>query len=134
MIHQIKDSSGKNTGRQKIVISAFDLYSKEIGDGNENERVTTYAYEIRISPNNTNMLKNLLCKISNEGNSNLRFILYGTQSLSKEGTMKNIILQHNIFLKNMEIVPIINIKDNDKDKIKNYSNLLFVSQVSIDSQ
>ena len=134
MIHQIKDSSGKNTGRQKIVIPAFDLYSKKIGDGNENERVTTYTYEIGASPNNTNMLKNLLCKISNEGNSNLRFIPYGIQSLSKEGTMKNIILQHNMFLKNMAIVPIINIKDNDNDKIKNYSNLFFVSQVSIDSQ
>ena len=32
--------------------------------------------------------------------------------------MKNIILQHNIFLQNMTIVPIINIKDNDKEHIK----------------
>ena len=40
--------------------------------------------------------------------------------------MKNIILQHNMFLKNMAIVPIINIKDNDKDKIKNYSKLLSI--------
>ena len=65
LIHQIKDSSGKNTGQQKIVIPVFDLYSKEIGDGNGNERVTTCAYEIRTSPNNANMLKNLLYQISN---------------------------------------------------------------------
>ena len=77
MIHQIKDSSGKETRQQKIVIPAFDLYSKEIGDGNGNERITTFVYKIRTSPSNTNMLTNLLCKISNEGNSNLRFILYG---------------------------------------------------------
>ena len=88
MIHQIKDSSGKDTGQQKIVISTFDLYSKETGDGNGNERIITFAYEIRTSPNNANRLKKLLCKISNEGNSNLRFIPYGLQSLSKEGTMK----------------------------------------------
>ena len=69
--------------QQKIVIPAFDLYIKEVGDGNGNERVTTYAYEIRKSPNNANMLKNLLCKISNECNSNLRFIPYGIQSLLK---------------------------------------------------
>ena len=56
MIHQIKDSSEK-TGQQKIVIPAFDLYSKEIGDGNGNERITTFAYEIRTSPSNANMLK-----------------------------------------------------------------------------
>ena len=60
MIHQIKDSSGKNTGQQKIVIPVFDLYIKAISDGNGNERVTTYAYEIRTSFNNGNMLKNLL--------------------------------------------------------------------------
>ena len=34
----------KHTDKQKIVIPAFDLYSKEIGDGNGNERVTTFAY------------------------------------------------------------------------------------------
>ena len=32
--------------------------------------------------------------------------------------MKHIILQHNIFLQNMAIVPIINIKDTDKELIK----------------
>ena len=106
MIHQVKDSSGKETGQQKIVIPTFDLYSKEIGDGNGHECITTFAYEIRTSPNNANMLKNLLCKISNEGNSKLRFISYGIQSLSKEGTMRNIILQHNMFLQNMAIVQI----------------------------
>ena len=71
LIHQIKDNKGKPTGQQKIVIPAFDLYSKEVGDGNGNEKVTTFAYEIRTSPTNANMLKNLLCKISNEGNSKL---------------------------------------------------------------
>ena len=68
LIHQIKDNKGNPTGKQKNVIPDFDLYSKEIGDGNGNERVTTFAYKIRTSPSNSNMLKNLLCKISNEGN------------------------------------------------------------------
>ena len=83
LIHQIKDNKGKPTGQQKIAIPPFDVYNKEVGDGNGNERVTTFANEIRISPTNANMLKNLLCKISNEGNSKLRFIPYGIQSLSK---------------------------------------------------
>ena len=59
MIHQVKDSSGKETGQQKIVIPTFDLYSKKIGDGNGHERITTFVYEIRTSPNNANMLKHL---------------------------------------------------------------------------
>ena len=29
MIHQIKDSTGKPTGKQILVIPAFDLYSKK---------------------------------------------------------------------------------------------------------
>ena len=118
LIHQVKDIKGNPTGQQKIILPAFDLYSKEVGDGNGNERVTIFAYEIRTSPKNANMLKNLLCKISNEGNSKLRFIPYGIQSLSKQGTMRNIILQHNLFLQNMAIVPIINISNIKKDKVK----------------
>ena len=69
LIHQINDNRVKSLGQQKIVIPAFDLCSKEVGDGNGNERVKTFVYEIRTSPTNANMLKNLLCKVSNEGNS-----------------------------------------------------------------
>ena len=74
MVHYIKDSAGKSTGKQRILIPTLNLYCDELGDGNENERVATFAYEIRTSPDNANMLKNLLRKISHEGNSKLRFI------------------------------------------------------------
>ena len=37
MVHQIKDSARNCKGKQIIVIPAFDLYSKEVGDGNGNE-------------------------------------------------------------------------------------------------
>ena len=47
MIYQIMNSLGKSTGKQKILIPAFDLYSKEIGNGNGNKSVITFAYEIR---------------------------------------------------------------------------------------
>ena len=63
LIHQIKDSSGNNTGQQKIVIPAYDLYGKEIGDGNGHNRVTTYAYEIRTSPTNAKFEHHLLTPI-----------------------------------------------------------------------
>ena len=81
MIHQIIDSAGKPTGKQKIVIPAPDLYCKEIVDSNGNERISTFSYEIRTSLNNAHMLKNLLYKISNEDNSNLIFISYVIQSI-----------------------------------------------------
>ena len=69
MIHQIKDSADKPTDKKLNL--AFDLYSKEIDDGNRNERVTTFAYEISTSPNNANILKNPLYRILNEGNAKL---------------------------------------------------------------
>ena len=33
--------------------------------------------------------------------------------------MRNIILQHNAFFKNMAIVPFVNIEDKDAEKVKN---------------
>ena len=129
LIHQVKDNKGNPTGQHKTILPAFDIYSKDVDDGNGNERVTIFAYEIRTSPKNANMLKNLLCKISNEGNSKLRFISYGIQSLSKQGTMRNIILHHNLFLQNMVIVPIINISNIEKDKVKKlFESSLYFSE------
>ena len=42
MIIQIEDSAGKFTGKQRIVIPTFDLYSKEVGDSNGKKKVTTF--------------------------------------------------------------------------------------------
>ena len=124
MIHTEKDSNGKETDR--IIIPAFDLYGKEVGDSNRRERITTHVQEICISPKNAEMLKNLFCKISNEGNTNLKFIPYGIHVVSKAGTMINIILQQHIFPINMENVPIVNIQDKDVEKInKIIDNFLY---------
>ena len=81
-------------------------------------------------PRQRKYAKNILCKISNEGNSILRFIPYGKKSLSKQGTMRNIILQHNLFLQNMAIIPIINISTDEKEQVKIYSNPRYTSQDS----
>ena len=47
----IKDKNGKPTRSERIALPAFDLYSKKIGHGNSDQRISTFAYEIRISPN-----------------------------------------------------------------------------------
>ena len=75
------------------------------------------------------MLKSLLYDIFHEGNLKLRFIAYGIQSLSKQGTMENINLQHNTFLQNMAIVPIININNSDKESVKKlFESSLYFSE------
>ena len=60
MIHKEKDANGNETGKERIIISAFDFHGKEVGDGNKRKRIITHAYENRTYPKNANMLKNLL--------------------------------------------------------------------------
>ena len=60
MIHHEIDSKGQSSGKERIIIAAFDLHSREVGDGNGKDRVTTFAYEIRCAPTKAYMLKNLL--------------------------------------------------------------------------
>ena len=105
MIHQDLDTEGKPTGKVRILIPAFDLHSREVGDGNGKDRVTTFAYEIRCAPTKAYMLKNLLCKISSE-DPNLKFIPYGLNILTTDNTMRRIIQTQNTFLSNMAIVHI----------------------------
>ena len=47
MLVDIKDNEGNPTGKQRILIPAFDIYSKKVGEGQGRDRVTTFAYEIR---------------------------------------------------------------------------------------
>ena len=52
MIHKIEDKEGHPTGQQRIIIPGFHFYSKEVGAGGGQNRITTFAYEIRTSPEN----------------------------------------------------------------------------------
>ena len=50
MIHQELDRKGQPTGKERIIIPAFDLHSREVGDVNRKDRVATFVYEIRCAP------------------------------------------------------------------------------------
>ena len=60
MLIDITDKDGKPTGKQRILILLFDLYSKKVDDGTGIKRITIFAYEIRTSLKNNTMLKNVL--------------------------------------------------------------------------
>ena len=111
MLVEIKDNEGNPTGKQRILIPAFNIYSKEVGEGQGQNRVTTFASEIRTSPDNSAMLKNLLCQISSENILDLKFIPYGLDKQTNQRTLREIILQQNIFLEEMAIVPITGLED-----------------------
>ena len=62
MIHQDFDSTGKTTGKERIIIPAFALYSHQVGNDNVNDRVSTFANEIRCAPENVYIIKNQFVK------------------------------------------------------------------------
>ena len=66
MIHQDMDSKWQSTGKERIISPSFDIYGREVGNGNAKDRVTTFAYEIRCAPDKAYMLNNLLCNIPSE--------------------------------------------------------------------
>ena len=63
-------------GKERLVLLAFDLYGKLIGDGNGYKRFTTFVDEIRTNSKNVLTLKNILSKIAIDEASELKFIPY----------------------------------------------------------
>ena len=117
MLVDIKDNEGNSTGKQRIMIPAFDIYCKEVGEGQGRNRVTTFEYKIRTSPVNSKMLKNLLCKISSENILGLKFIPYCLDKQTNQRTLREIIFQQNIFLNEMAIVPITGLEKKVKQEV-----------------
>ena len=98
MIHEVKDKEGNTTGKQKIVIPAFDLYSKKVGERQGYDRITTLVYEIRTSPENTVMFQSLLWQVSTAKVFDLKFVPYGLDMQTNKRTTREIIIQQNIHL------------------------------------
>ena len=91
MLVDSKDTEGNPTGKERIVILAFDMCSKGVGEDQGRDRVTTFAYEIRTSPANSAMLKHLLCQISSENILDLKFIPCGLDKQTNQKTLREII-------------------------------------------
>ena len=130
IMYPILDTKGKPTGSERIVLPAFDLYSKNIGHGNGDQRISTFAYEIRTSPENAITLKNILCKISMAASNELTFIPYGMDSLGTEtrDITRSMIIKQNKFLTDIAVVPIFGVQKEEEEKFYDiFSNSLYFS-------
>ena len=128
LMHPITDKNGKPTGSERIVLPPFDLYSKNIGHGNGDQRISTFAYEIRTTPDHAVTLKNILCKISMTESTELTFIPYGMDSLGqdKRDITRSMIIKQNTFLAEVAIVPIFGVQKEEEDKFYEiFSNALY---------
>ena len=88
----IRDTTTESNTTQELVIPAFDIHNKEFGSGTGNERITSNVNEILTSPDNTAILKSILCKASHPDNHpTIQFILYGIQGITNKNIYKTII-------------------------------------------
>ena len=126
IMYPILDSKGKPTGSERIKFPAFDPYSKNIGHGNGDQRISTFVYEIRTSPENAIILKNILCKISINDKNEMTFIPYGMDSLGTEirDIARTIIIKQNKFLTDIAVDPIFGVL---KEEEENFYNIFFKS-------
>ena len=98
MFTYVNNNEGKPTGQQTIVIPTFDLYSKKVDDGTGNKRnhyicIRNYYFTYLLY----NSKNNLLCKISSKSTNDINFISCGSNTLAKEETMREIVIQQNVF-------------------------------------
>ena len=117
IMHPILDSKRKPTGSERIILPTFDPYSKNIGHGNGDQRISTFVYEIRTSPENAIILKNILCKISMNDRNEMTFIPYGMDSLGTEtrDITRTMIIKQNIFLTDIAVVPIFGVLKEEEE-------------------
>ena len=88
----MRDITTETETTQDLVIPAFDIHNKEFRSGTGIERITTNVYEIRTSPDNAAILKNILCKASHPDNPpTIQFIPYGIQGITNKDIYKTII-------------------------------------------
>ena len=78
--------TGEKESDEAVVIPAFDIHSKNIGNGNGSGRITTNAYEFRYHHDNSNIFKALLARCSDDINNAFHFIPFELPQLTTIAT------------------------------------------------
>ena len=60
IMEKVHERDGTWKGKERLVLPAFYLYRKMIGNGNGDNRITSFAYEIKTDPKYTMTLKSIL--------------------------------------------------------------------------
>ena len=110
-----------------MILPAFNLYGKFIGDINGDKQIIMFVYEIRINHIYALTLNNILSKITMEEANVLKFIPYGLNAMGNKNTMRNMITQNNEFLNNMAIVSIFGVKPKEDNVFVILSKAGFIS-------
>ena len=96
--------SGEKDSDEAVVIPAFDIHSKNVGNENGTERITTNVYEFHCHLDNSNIFKTLLTRCSDDINNAFHLILFGLAQLTTIATYMNHIKLQNNYLAAMAII------------------------------
>ena len=97
----------------------MDIHHKAFGSWTGNEKNTSNVYEIRTSPDNSAIIKSILCKALHPDNrKTIQFIPYGIQGITNKDIYKIIIKKQSAFIVNSSIISIYDIKVWDLNKFK----------------
>ena len=95
---------------------------------NGKRRVSTILFEVKCHPEDTALLKHILCKATANDNmlprnDNIHFVAYGLPHYTSSELYRSQTIKHNSFLHNLAVIPIVNI-DSDAMYQELYPTLL----------
>ena len=64
-----KESTDDQQRKNEILIPAFDIHHKTVGNGNGANRISTTAFDIRCNPKDSSLLKTLMARCSEDPNN-----------------------------------------------------------------
>ena len=109
---------GMEEDNNEIVIPAYDIVNNKFGYGNAKDRVSTRVIEIRCDPDNAQILKKLLTRISLSSTNAISFMPTGMLQLSGTEIFKRSISAHNAYLDNFATFPVYEIYPEDMSLIR----------------
>ena len=105
--------------QNEILIPAFDIHHKTVGNGNGANRISTTAFDIRCNPKDSSLLKTLMARCSEDTNNDFTFIPYGLLQMTNAETYRRQIIFQNNFIASMAIIPIYGVtKAAMRDKVQ----------------
>ena len=99
-----KESTDDPQRQNEILIPAFDIHHKTVGNGNGENRIgngnganiiSTTAFDIRCNPKDSSLLKTLMTRCSEDTNNEFTFIPYELLQITNAETYRRQIIFQN---------------------------------------
>ena len=93
-----KESTDDPQMQNEILIPAFDIHHKTVGNGNGANMISTTVFDIRCNPKDSSLLKTLMTQCLEDTNNEFAFIPYGLLQMTNAETYRRQIIFRTILL------------------------------------